>query len=47
MLIITDNGTKQKWKMVFEAIAREMNMTSETLEIKRNFSVNNYNSLIA
>jgi hypothetical protein len=30
---------KQKWKMVLEAVNREMGLSNETLEIKKGFSV--------
>jgi hypothetical protein len=41
MLILTDYSLKQKWKMVKEAITKEMSLTNETAEIKRNFGVSN------
>lgn len=36
---MNDHGLKQKWKMVLDTINREMGLASETLDIKKNFSV--------
>lgn len=36
---MNDHALKQKWKMVLDAINREMGLSNETLEIKKNFSV--------
>jgi hypothetical protein len=35
-------GVKQKWKQVLESIQREVNMTSDTLNLKRQFSVSTW-----
>ena len=40
LLILNDVSVKQKWKMVLDTINREMGMTNETLNLKKNFSVN-------
>ena len=40
MLIMHDvsSGVKAKWKQVLESIQREVNMTTDSLELKKGFS---------